>query len=168
MGKIDFKLRRWRTDDLESLVKYADNWNVAKNLTDKFPHPYTHKDGLQYLDFATKAENIFAIELDGEAVGSIGFFLQDDVHSKNAEIGYWLAEPFWGRGFVTKAIKQTVDFAFKNYEIERIFARPFGTNLGSQKVLEKAGFIFEARFEKSIYKNGEFLDELFYAIRRKS
>lgn len=164
---MDFKLRHWKISDLESLVKYADNWNVAKNLTDKFPHPYTHEDGLKYLGFASKAENIFAIEIDGEAAGSIGFFLQDDVHAKNAEIGYWLAEPFWGRGIVTKAIKQTVDYTFKNHNIERIFARPFGTNFASQKVLEKAGFTLEAKFEKTICKNGEFLDELFYAIRRK-
>lgn len=163
---MDFKIRHWEIGDLESLVKYADNRNVAKNLTDKFPHPYTREDGLKFLEFASKAGNIFAIEIDGEAVGGIGIFPQDDVHAKNAETGYWLAEPFWGRGIVTKAVKEIVEFAFKTYDIERIFARPFGTNTASQKVLEKAGFTLEAKFEKTICKNGELLDELVYAIRR--
>lgn len=92
---MKFSFRRWKIDDLESLLRYADNFNIAKNLTDKFPHPYRREDGLQYLDFAAKNENIFAIDVKGQAVGSIGIFLQDDVHRKNAELGYWLAEPFW-------------------------------------------------------------------------
>ncbi|MDV7400217.1 GNAT family protein, partial [Arthrospira platensis SPKY1] len=77
----------------------------------------------------------------------------------------WLAEPFWGRGIVTEAIKQVVDFAFNTYDINRIFARPFGTNIASQRVLEKAGFTLEARLEKTLYKNGEYLDELIYSVR---
>ncbi|NNK88321.1 MAG: GNAT family N-acetyltransferase, partial [Flavobacteriaceae bacterium] len=92
--------------------------------------------------------------------------LQADIHRENAEIGYWLAEPFWGQGIITDAIKQAIDFAFANLEIDRIFARPFGTNLASQKVLEKNNFILEARFENVLLKNDERLDELIYAIRR--
>ena len=84
----------------------------------------------------------------------------------NAELGYWLAEPFWGQGIMSDAVKQIVDYAFNTLEIDRIFARPFGTNLASQKVLEKNNFKLEARFEKTLFKNGEYLDELVYAIRR--
>ena len=91
---------------------------------------------------------------------------QADVHRKNAELGYWLAEPYWGQGIITRAITRMVSYGFEHWDIHRIFARPFGTNIASQRALEKAGFVLEARFEKTIFKNGEYLDELVYAIRR--
>lgn len=167
---MDFTLRKWTIDDLESLVKYANNRNVAKFLTDVFPHPYTIEDGKTYIEMVigNYPLNIFAIDIDGKAVGSIGIFPLSDVHKSNAELGYWLAEPFWGNGIVTQAIKQIVEYGFRVFEIDRIFARPFGSNLASQRVLEKAGFKLEARFEKTILKNGEYLDELVYAIRRNN
>ena len=80
---------------------------------------------------------LFAIDVNGEAVGGIGLHPQTDIHRKNAELGYWLAEPFWGKGIVSKAILEIIEFGFKTYDIDRIFARPFGTNAASQKVLEK-------------------------------
>ena len=85
---------------------------------------------------------------------------------KNMELGYFLGEPFWGKGIITEAVKQIVDYGFQHFDITRIYARPYGNNPASQKVLEKAGFTLEARIEKNIYKNGEFLDELIYAIRK--
>ena len=165
---MDFILRPWKADDLASLVKYANNPNISNFLTDKFPHPYTEENGKAFIAFATDDNpiHIFAIDINGEAVGGIGIHPQSDVQQKNAELGYWLGEPFWGNGIITKAILQIVDFGFKTYSINRIFARPYGTNLASKKVLEKAGFKFEAKFEKTFYKNGEFLDELVYSIRK--
>lgn len=167
---MDFKLRPWRIEDLNSLVKHANNWNVAKNLMDRFPFPYTKKGGRAFIEFATTQNpiNLFAIDVRGEAIGGISIEPQPDIHRKNAELGYWLAEPFWGKGIITRAVKQAVDFAFKTYDIDRVFARPFGNNFASQKVLEKNNFILEARFEKVLFKNGEYLDELVYAVRRKN
>ena len=165
--KTAFKLRPWSPADLDSLMKYANNWNIAQFLTDAFPHPYTRESGEAFIKMATQDDpiHIFAIEVDGEAVGGIGIHPQSDIYRKNVELGYWLAEPFWGRGIVTEAVKEVVDFAFKTYDIIRVFARPFGTNLASQRVLEKAGFTLEARLEKTLFKNGEYLDELIYATR---
>lgn len=165
---MEFKLRPWTLNDLDSLVKYANNWNIAKNLTDVFPHPYTPENGKAFIGMATKDDpiHIFAIDINGEAVGGIGVHPQSDIQRKNAELGYWLAEPFWGHHIMTNAVKQMVNFAFNTYDITRLFARPFGTNIGSQKVLENAGFVLEGRFEKTLFKNGEFLDELVYAVRR--
>jgi len=165
---MDFKLRPFELNDLESLVRHANNFNVAKFLTDAFPHPYTAENGRAFIEFANKDTpvHIFAIVINDEVAGGIGIHPQSDIHRKNVELGYWLAEPFWGRGVITKAIGEMVDFAFKNYDINRVFARPFGTNKASQRVLEKAGFNLEASIEKSLFKNGEFLDELIYAIRR--
>jgi len=165
---MKFLLRPWQLTDLDNLVKYADNFNISKFLTDQFPHPYTREDGEKYLGIVMQdcPAKILAIEIDGDAVGSIGVFPQSDIHAKNAEMGYWLAEPFWGRGIMTEAIKKMVKYGFETFDINRIFARPFGTNAASQKVLQKAGFVLEAKFSKALYKNGEYKDELVYAVRR--
>lgn len=163
-----WKLRPWSPDDLGNLVKYANNFNIARYLTGMFPHPYTAEDGKRFLKMATEPQplRIFAIEVDGEAAGGIGVHPQTDIHVMSAELGYWLAEPFWGRGIVTGAVRQTVEYAFENFGIVRLYARPFSNNPGSQRVLEKAGFELEARLKKSIFKNGELLDELIYSIVR--
>lgn len=166
---MNFTLRPFTINDLDSLVKYANNPKIADKLTDKFPHPYTKENGKMFIEFATKntPTNIFAIDINGEVCGGIGIHPQEDVHRKNAELGYWLAEPFWGNGIITKAIVQIVEYGFMNFDITRIFARPYGTNTASQRVLEKAGFTFEGKFEKTLFKNGEYKDELIYAVRRK-
>lgn len=166
---MHFTLRPFTINDLDSFVKYANNPKIANNLTDKFPHPYTIEHGKIFIEMATKNNpaNIFAIDINGEACGGIGIHPQDDVQRKNAELGYWLAEPFWGNGIISKAIPQIVEYAFKNFDITRIYARPYGTNAASQRVLEKAGFKLEGKFEKTLFKNGEFLDEYIYAIRKK-
>lgn len=162
-------LRKWSMNDLPDLVRYANNPHIAGNLTNQFPHPYTEESGKKFITFATTDPHalIFAIDLDGVAIGGIGIHPQHDVFCKNAELGYWLAEPFWGRGYITQAIPLILQIAFKTLDIERIFARPFGRNVASQKVLEKNGFRLEAQFESTIYKNGVFEDEWVYAIRRR-
>jgi [ribosomal protein S5]-alanine N-acetyltransferase len=165
---MDFTLRKWESTDIDSLVKYANNYNIAKFLTNAFPYPYTKADGEQFLSmFANdNPTRVFAIEINGQTVGSIGIFPQADIQCKNAEMGYWLAEPFWGKGIVTEAIKRMVNFGFDTFDINRIYARPFGSNKASQKVLEKAGFQLEARFEKTLFKNDVYEDELVYAFRK--
>ena len=167
--EMDFTLRPFSISDLENLVKYANNYNIAKFLTNQFPHPYTEEDGRKFISSVANSDpvNIFAIEVNGEAVGSIGIFPQSDIHEKNAEMGYWLAEPFWGNGIVTRAIGEIVEYGFNTFEITRIFARPFSTNPASQRVLEKAGFTCEVRLKNAIYKNGNYIDEMIYAINKE-
>lgn len=163
-----FILRPWTINDLESLVSFANNANIARFMTNTFPNPYCPENGKAFIEFATGAlpQRIFAIEIDGKAAGGIGLHPQQDIQVKNMELGYWLAEPYWGKGIITKAITEMVEYGFKTFDITRIFARPFGTNIASQKALEKAGFVLEGRFEKILFKNGEYLDELIYAVRR--
>lgn len=165
---MDFVLRPWKLTDIDSLVQYADNYKIAKNLMNVFPHPYTRKDGIDFIEknLNQNPVQVFAIDINGVASGSIGIFPQGDIMCKNAEIGYWLAEPFWGNGIISKAIKQITAYGFKTWDIERIFARPFGDNTPSQKALENAGFYFEAKLEKTFFKFDEYHDELIYAIRR--
>ena len=165
---MNFTLRPWTLTDLDNLVKYANNAAIARFMTDQFPHPYTPDHGRIFIGFATSntASRIFAIEVNGEAAGGIGIHPQTDIYRKNAEMGYWLGEPFWGQGIITQAIGQVVNFAFQNLDIERIFARPFGSNKASQRVLEKAGFVLEAHLANTLFKNGNYEDELIYAVRR--
>lgn len=166
---MNFTIRAWNTADLDSLVKYANNWNIAKNMMDKFPFPYTENDARNFIEFANKNTpvHIFAIDISGKAVGGIGIHPKEDIHRTNAELGYWLGEPFWGKGIMSKAVREIVNFGFNTYSIERIYATVFSTNIASQKVLEKNNFVLEAVLKQTIIKNGEFLDEWIYGIRCK-
>lgn len=161
-------LRPWNMDDLPNLVKYANNPKIAKNLMDIFPHPYSSDDGKAFIKRNTESSptTTMAIDYKGEAIGAIGLHQQNDIFKKSAEMGYWLAEPFWGKGIMTIMVKEMVQYGFEYLDINRIFARPFSSNIGSQMVLAKAGFNLEAKLFKTIYKNGEYLDELIYAIRK--
>lgn len=165
---MEFKLRPWHLDDLQDLVTFANNIKIANNLTDAFPHPYLETHGTSFIAMASndKPTLIFAIEVDGKAAGGIGLHPQTDLHKKNMELGYWLADIHWGKGIMSGAVKQIVTYGFKTFPINRIYARPFHTNIGSQKVLEKTGFNLEGTFEKAIYKNGHYMDELIYAVRK--
>lgn len=165
---MDFTLRPWTLNDLDSLVENANDASIAQFMTNSFPHPYTIENGKVFIDFATKQKPtlIFAIEAEGKAVGGIGIHPQTDIMQKNAELGYWLGSAYHGKGIVTRAVQQIIPYAFNNLDLVRLYARPFGNNLASQRVLEKAGFKLEARIEKNIYKNGEFLDECIYGIRK--
>jgi [ribosomal protein S5]-alanine N-acetyltransferase len=158
MTEVPFTLRPWHISDLESLVHNANNKNIARFMTNQFVHPYTIECGQNFIDFATSENNsrIFCIDINGEAVGGIGLHRKIDIMSSNTELAYWLAEKHWGKGIVSSAITQALDIGFNEYNISRIFATVFGTNFGSQKALQKTGFVLEARFENTIVKDGVF------------
>lgn len=165
---MDIRLRPWREDDVDDLVALAHNPKIAANLTDRFPYPYTVEHGRHFIAMATSKDpvHVLCIELDGKVIGGIGVHQQEDVFRKNAELGYWIGEAYWGRGIMTLVIPMMVRYGFQHFDIDRIFARPFGRNIASQKVLEKCGFVLEARFEKTLFKNGQYEDEVIYAVRR--
>ncbi len=161
----DLRIRPWRRDDLDALLRYANNPNIASNLRDQFPHPYTRRDALDYLEYARSQQErtSFALEHGGEAVGGIGFRPGSDISRLSAEMGYWLGEPFWGKGWMSRAVKAASDEAFDEYRVIRIFATVFPHNVGSIRVLEKAGFDREALMKRSAVKNGEVLDQILFA-----
>lgn len=166
--KIDeIKLRVVTKNDQISLVKYANNKKIADNLRNAFPHPYTEDNANEFIKSANEnnpKKLILAIDLKGELIGCIGAFQQEDIYSKNAEIGYWLAEPFWGKGYISSAIKKFIPMVFENMDIVRIYAEPFENNIGSKKALEKAGFKLEAVLKNNIFKNGEIQSSCIYSI----
>ena len=114
-----------------------------------------------------RKDSDFAISSDSEIIGGIGFNQKSDVFSKSAEIGYWVAEPFWGQGIATEALTAIISYAFSKFDLIRIYAAPFESNPASSRVLEKAGFQYEGRLRKSVVKNGIVMDQLLYSILKE-
>ncbi len=162
-------VRPWQPGDEHYLVKFANNENVVRNLRDSFPHPYTEKDARVWIRMNKDLQPALnmAIEVDGKAVGAVGIMLKEDIYRKNAEIGYWLAQEYWGKGVASLAVKEMVKYAFENYDVMRIYASTFEENHASQRVLNKAGFKKEAVFRKSIIKNGKFHNEVVMSLLKE-
>jgi RimJ/RimL family protein N-acetyltransferase len=159
------RVRLWQASDADALVRHANNINVSKQLRDRFPHPYLRADAVAFLRHCATSEpqTNLAIEVAGEAAGGIGFARGSDVERFSAEIGYWLGEQFWGRGIVTEALTLVTDYAFRSFNLLRLFALPFADNIGSARVLEKAGYIREGTLRCSSVKYGVSRDQHIYA-----
>jgi ribosomal-protein-alanine N-acetyltransferase len=152
-------------EDVRPLAHWADNPRIARNLRDRFPQPYGLSDAKRWIRAAraTDPPTHFAIEVDGQAVGGVGFDAFDDIDRRTAEIGYWLAEPFWGRGIATAALAAVTEYAFMMFDLVRLQARVFEGNPGSMRVLEKAGYVCEGRLRRSVTKNDRTIDSFLYA-----
>lgn len=157
-------LRPWREDDLASLVRYADDPDVARTLRDRFPHPYTIDAGRAWLVAAGSEDppTALAIDVGGEAVGGIGVIPGADVNRYSGEIGYWLGRAWWGRGLGTAAVTHFVPWAGRTFGLARVFAYVFETNPSSMRVLEKCGFEREGVLRRHAFKDGRLLDEILY------
>lgn len=163
-----FELRPFTFDDLPALVKHANDPTVAANLTDAFPHPYTEEHGRAFLGEAMKDVPLRrCIAIAGECCGAVGLHPKQDLWRFNMELGYWLAGEHRGKGIMTEAIQRMVVLGFATFPaITRIYATPFGSNIASQRALEKAGFTLEAKLTGTLVKNGAVQDEWIYAVRR--
>lgn len=158
-------IRPWNVGDADALVRHANNPNVAKQLRDRFPHPYTRRHAAEFLQHAAAAQQPtnLAIDVDGDAVGGVGFVPGTDVERYSAEIGYWLSEAMWGRGIATEAVVLVTEYVFADLNMLRLFALPFADNAASRRVLEKAGYACEAILRASSVKFGEPRDQALYA-----
>src|SRR5262249_42518373 len=145
------EVRSWQPADAESVAAHANNRKIWRNLRDAFPFPYTVEDARTFIrsSLAQAPESRFAVVVDGQAVGGIGFFLREDVERVSAEVGYWLGEAFWGRGIMSEALQAITQYAVQTYQLTRVFAVPFEWNVASFRVLEKAGYTLEARLRRS-------------------
>jgi ribosomal-protein-alanine N-acetyltransferase len=158
-------VRSYRAEDAESLAAHANNRKVWQNLRDGFPHPYSIEDARTFIRRAVSAnpESMYAICVEGSAAGGIGFSPHTDIERISAEIGYWLGEPFWGRGIVTEALRAVTEYAVEQHGLLRVYAVPFESNKASHRVLEKSGYRLEGRMHKSAIKDGQVIDQLMYA-----
>ncbi len=165
-----FELREWQLADAVSLAENANNIHIWNNLRDGLAHPYTEKNGKEFIEMALsmpKPATLLAIAVDGKAVGSIGITLHTDVERISAELGYFIGENYWNKGIVTEAVKQMVAYAFANFpHLHKIYATPYHFNLASQKVLQKAGFELEAILKQAAIKNEKIVDMHYFSIFR--
>ena len=160
----NFTLRPLRPDDAQSLAIQGNNHHVWRNLRDRFPHPLTVSDTQQYIEATLKqSENVFAIEVEGEAAGVISLTMGEGERRHSAELGYWLGEPFWGRGIVSAAVEAVTSYAVKELGLSRIESYVFAWNPASARVLEKVGFTREGVLRNSVIKDGVLLDRWLYA-----
>lgn len=164
------QLRRWRLSDAGELAAILSNKNILNNLRDGLPCPYTKKDAEDYINTMLSSDPndtfAYAITLGDKAIGSIGVFRQGNIHSRTAELGYYLAEEYWGQGIMSDSIKQICAIVFDNSDIVRIFAEPFSSNTGSCRALEKAGFTYEGTLRHNAYKNGRIEDMRMYSATK--
>ena len=163
-------IRQWRLDDSTALARGISNPHVQENLRDGLPYPYTAEDGLAYILSVLSANRdkvfAFAVEREGQVIGSISITRGENIHSKTAELGYFLAEEYWGKGYMSQAVTQACERVFSTSDIIRIFATPFSDNTASCRVLEKAGFQLEGTLRKNAVKNGVIRDMRMYALTR--
>jgi RimJ/RimL family protein N-acetyltransferase len=161
-------LRPFRPSDAERVAHHANNRRVWLNLRDAFPHPYTVADAERYIAHAAgqPRPTSFAIEVGGDAVGSISLKPRTDIERLSAEVGYWLGEAHWGRGVMTAAVRAATGYAFDVLGLVRVFAVPFTRNVASARVLERAGYALEGTMRRSAIKDGEVLDQHLYASVR--
>jgi len=159
-------IRPLRAADAPSIARYADNRKVWINLKDAFPHPYTQADARTFIRQARRdrSQKHFAIVIDGAVCGGIGYFVKQDVFRRTAVIGYWLGEPFWGRGVMTEAVRALTLWIFEHRAVCRIEAGVFGWNQASMRVLEKAGFRLEGIQRRAVSKAGRIVDRHVYAL----
>ena len=164
------RLRPWRLEDKDDLLRNADNPRVARNLMNGFPSPYTPADADAWLQGRVEEGEPalhFAIEIDGVAAGGIGLIIREDVYARNVGVGYWLGESYWGQGYATEALRALVPYVFETFDCHRLHSHHYGWNLASGRVLEKAGFRLEGCLREHICKNGEFTDSLQYGLLRE-
>ncbi len=157
-------LRLWREGDEPALVRHANSRAVWRGLRDRFPHPYTRADAEEWISLCRGSVTRLAIEVGGEAAGSIALEPGDDINCRTAEIGYWLGEALWGRGIATAAVRVMTGYGFEALGLTRVFAVPLANNPASARVLEKCGYALEGRMRRSAIKEGVVLDQLLYAI----
>ncbi|RPE74602.1 GNAT family N-acetyltransferase [Vulcaniibacterium tengchongense] len=165
-----FVLRAWRDDDLDALLRHADDAEVARGLGERFPHPYTRADGERFLagEVIDPSEPAFAIEVDGQACGGIGAHPGLGERRRSAEFGYWLGRALWGRGLMTRVVAAFAPWAIDALGLYRLQASVHVGNPASARVLEKNGFEREGVLRCAVVKHGEPRDLLLYAKVRRS
>lgn len=162
------KIRKWELSDAADLAAALSNKKIQDNLRDGLPYPYTERDAAEYISAMLSADEnetfAFAITVDGKVIGSIGIFRQGNIHRQTAELGYYIAEGYWGKGIMTEAVKQICRCVFEKSDIIRVYAEPFACNSASCRVLEKAGFQYEGTLRSNAVKNSEVIDMKMYSL----
>lgn len=165
---IAVTIRPWQTEDQSLLAAYFNNIQIWNNMRDYIPHPYTEEQAGKFIlaqQDLEPAQN-FAILLEGEVCGGIGILLKEDVYRMNVELAYWIAEPFWGKGIATEAVRLMTEYTFEHFAINRIVAEVFEYNKPSMRVLEKNGYYLQTVSRKGILKNDYLFDNYIWVKQK--
>jgi RimJ/RimL family protein N-acetyltransferase len=159
-------LRPWRSTDRGELVAQANHRSVWRNLTDRFPHPYTLRDAVEWIGRVEDQipPQHFAVIVGGRVAGGAGVVPISQYGGRAAEVGYWLGPEHWGRGLASAVVETLVPYAFGVLGMQRVQAGVFGWNGASARVLEKNGFLLEGRLREAVYKDGATTDLLLYGL----
>ncbi len=156
--------------DIPDIVTYAGSKKIT-DTTRTMPHPYFEEDAIAWMNmanqgFRNKDKYIFAIrqKVTGAFMGGIGLTL--DVANNRAELGYWIAEPFWNKGYTTEAVKPILKFGFEDLHLNKIIAVYVDTNIASGKIMEKNGMIKEGELKEHDIKNGQYINLMLYRLLR--
>ena len=161
-------IRPWLTEDATLLATYFNNVNIWNNMRNIIPNPYGIEDADRFIanQISLEPTQNFAIIESEALVGGIGINLKSDVYIMNVEIGYWLAEPFWGQGIATEAVRLMTNYIFETFAINRIIAEVFEYNKPSMRVLEKNGYYLENVSRKGILKNNYLYDNFIWVKQK--
>jgi [ribosomal protein S5]-alanine N-acetyltransferase len=159
--KQGVQIRPWRPEDASVLATICNNKKIWLNVRDRFPHPYTVGNAVEWIAFTLHQKPIqnMAITYNEKIAGSIGVMLKDDVYRKSIEIGYFVGEEFWGKGIATAAVDLIIGYIKAHFDIIRVYAEVFDHNTASMKVLEKNGFHLEGIRERAVVKNNIVMDD---------
>jgi len=161
-------LREYSESDLKRLVNLANNQNVSRYLVSTFPYPYTRDDAEWWIGTGSMQNGAVTrvIEYQGLFVGSVGINPQSGWRDHLGEIGYWVAEEYWGKGIATAALRQMTDYGFANRQFRKLYAPVLGPNVASMSVLEKCGYQREAILREEVQKDGAYFDIHHFARHR--
>ena len=163
-----FSIRSWDLSDVSSLARHANNPKIAAQLLDGFPHPYSEADAKSYISFCIDNHPLthFTIDVDGAAVGAIGFKERTDRGPKSKELGYWLSEVHWNKGIMSTAIAGFLNYGFELLGLLEVLAMVYVGNASSKKVLERNGFQLIGTEEKAVTKSEQLIDVWYFQRKR--
>ncbi|MBN2662975.1 MAG: GNAT family N-acetyltransferase [Bacteroidales bacterium] len=158
---MNIQIKKLEQKDVNKIAEYANNKKIWLNVSNGFPHPYKKEHAIEFIKEVSKQNPLqtFKISVENKFAGIMTTSPKENIYFKNAEIGYWIAEPYWNKGFGTQAVKLILEYTFETFtQIEKICARVYHYNVGSMKVLLKNGFEKEAIIEKAAFKAGQYVD----------
>lgn len=155
------EIRPWKPEDAGQLAQVCNNKKIWLNVRDRFPHPYTVGNAVEWIAYTMVQNPVqnFGIIYNGDIAGSVGVTPKEDVYRKSIEIGYFIAEQFWGKGIATSAVALAIDYIKSHFDVVRIYAEVFSHNEASMKVLEKNGFHLEGIRKKAVIKDNVLMDD---------
>jgi RimJ/RimL family protein N-acetyltransferase len=160
---VHMSLRDYQQADIDPIHQLLNNYAVSRFLSSRIPYPYSYEDAVWWVNTGSKQEVTRVIEFNQQLAGIVGVIPGCFENQRCGELGYWLGQPFWGKGLATLAVKAMTSLIFTETAIVRLCAPIYGPNKASMRVAEKSGYRLEGIAKQAIFKDGEFYDEYIYA-----